>query len=91
MNRWLMRGVVIAGLSMVCANEAAAQPSGPLVPAITPEQVKASEAQAAKYDLVNRPRKGAARNVSQSSARVGHSEGVRCERELPDDGGADDA
>ena len=35
MNRWLKLGAVIAVLAVVCASEAAAQPSGPLVPAIT--------------------------------------------------------
>ena len=50
MNRWLKLGAVIAVLAVVCANEAAAQPAGPLVPAITPEQIKASEALAATYD-----------------------------------------
>jgi hypothetical protein len=50
MNRWLKLGAVIAVLAVVCANEAAAQPAGPLVPAITPEQIKASETLAATYD-----------------------------------------
>ena len=50
MNRWLKLGAVIAVLAVVFANEAAAQPAGPLVPAITPEQIKASETLAATYD-----------------------------------------
>ena len=50
MNRWLMLHAVIVVASTVGANAAAAQPGAPLVPAITPEQVKASEALAAKYD-----------------------------------------
>ena len=50
MNRWLKLGAVIAVLAVVCASEAAAQPAGPLVPAITPEQIKASETLAATYD-----------------------------------------
>jgi hypothetical protein len=50
MNRWLKLGAVIAVLAVICANEAAAQPAGPLVPAITPEQIKASETLAATYD-----------------------------------------
>jgi hypothetical protein len=49
MNRWLMPAAVIVA-SVVSVSEAAAQPAGPLVPALTPEQVKASEALAAKYD-----------------------------------------
>jgi hypothetical protein len=50
MNRWLKLGAVIAVLAVICANDAAAQPAGPLVPAITPEQIKASETLAATYD-----------------------------------------
>ena len=50
MNCWLKLGVVIAVLAVIGANEAAAQPAGPLVPAITPEQIKASETLAATYD-----------------------------------------
>ena len=50
MNRWLKLGAVIAVLAGIFANEAAAQPAGPLVPAITPEQIKASETLAATYD-----------------------------------------
>jgi DinB superfamily len=50
MNRWLKLGAVIAVLAVIFANEAAAQPAGPLVPAITPEQIKASETLAATYD-----------------------------------------
>jgi len=50
MNRWLKLGAVIAVLAVICVNEAAAQPAGPLVPAITPEQIKASETLAATYD-----------------------------------------
>ncbi len=50
MNRWLKLGTVIAVVLIVGANKAAAQPSGPLVPAITPEQIKASEALAATHD-----------------------------------------
>ena len=50
MSRWMKLGVVIAVLAVICANEAAAQPAGPLVPAITPEQIKASETLAATYD-----------------------------------------
>ena len=50
MNCWLKLGAVITVLAVICANEAAAQPAGPLVPAITPEQIKASETLAATYD-----------------------------------------
>jgi len=50
MNRWLMLLAVIVVASVVSVSEAAAQPAGPLVPAITPEQVKASEALAATHD-----------------------------------------
>jgi hypothetical protein len=50
MNRWLKLGAGIAVLAVICANDAAAQPAGPLVPAITPEQIKASETLAATYD-----------------------------------------
>lgn len=50
MNRRVIR-LIVTGLAIVgAASQAVAQPSGPLVPAITPEQVKASEALAAKYD-----------------------------------------
>jgi hypothetical protein len=42
--------LMMALVFVVSASAAAAQPAGPLVPAITPEQVKASEALAAKYD-----------------------------------------
>jgi DinB superfamily len=41
---------VVAIAFAVSASEGAAQPAGPLVPAITPEQVKASEALAATHD-----------------------------------------
>jgi hypothetical protein len=41
---------VIASLLAACAGPAAAQPTGPLVPALTPEQIKASQALAPKYD-----------------------------------------
>ena len=44
-----MRAAVIASL-LACAWPAAAQPTGPLVPALTPEQIKASQALAPKYD-----------------------------------------
>jgi hypothetical protein len=50
MNRWLKLVAVVVVASVVCATEAAGQPAGPLVPALTPDQVKASEALAAKYD-----------------------------------------
>ena len=50
MNGWLKLGAVITVLAVIGVNEAAAQPAGPLVPAITPEQIKASETLAATYD-----------------------------------------
>jgi len=50
MNRWLKLSAVIVVASVVSVSEAAAQPAGPLVPALTPEQVKASEALAATHD-----------------------------------------
>lgn len=50
MNRWMKLGAAIAVLAVISANEAAAQPAGPLVPPITPEQIKASETLAATYD-----------------------------------------
>ena len=50
MNRWLMTPAVILAACVVWVGEAAAQPAGPLVPALTPEQVKASEALAATHD-----------------------------------------
>jgi hypothetical protein len=50
MNRWLMLSAVIVVASVMSVSEVAAQPAGPLVPALTPEQVKASEALAASYD-----------------------------------------
>ena len=50
MNRLLMLGAGMVVASVMYTSEAAAQPTGPLVPALTPEQVKASEALAAKYD-----------------------------------------
>jgi hypothetical protein len=49
MNRWLMTPVIVAAC-VVLVSEAAAQPAGPLVPALTRDQVKASEALAATYD-----------------------------------------
>jgi hypothetical protein len=42
--------IMLALVFVVSASAAAAQPAGPLVPALTPEQVKASEAMAAKFD-----------------------------------------
>lgn len=50
MNRWVMLAAVIAVSFVISAREAAAQPAGPLVPAITPEQIKASETLAATHD-----------------------------------------
>src|SRR5688572_8387249 len=50
MNRRWMSDLVVAVTFAVSASEGAAQPAGPLVPAITQEQVKASEALAATHD-----------------------------------------
>ena len=50
MNQWLTLFAVIVVASVVSVTEAAAQPAGPLVPALTAEQIKASEALAAKVD-----------------------------------------
>jgi hypothetical protein len=50
MNRWLMTPAVIVAACLVLVSEAAAQPAGPLVPALTPEQIKASESLAATHD-----------------------------------------
>ena len=50
MNRWLMTPAVIVAACVMLVSDAAAQPAGPLVPALTPEQVKASEALAATHD-----------------------------------------
>lgn len=47
----IRRSILLAGAALaLSASTVAAQPSGPMVAAITPEQVKASEALAAKYD-----------------------------------------
>jgi hypothetical protein len=43
-------GAVIVIVLAACAWPAAAQPSGPLVPALTPAQIQASQALAPKYD-----------------------------------------
>jgi hypothetical protein len=45
-----MRAGAIAGAIAACASLAAAQPAGPLVPALTPEQIQASQALAPTYD-----------------------------------------
>ena len=50
MNRWLMTPAVILAACVMLVTAAAAQPAGPLVPALTPDQVKASEALAATHD-----------------------------------------
>jgi hypothetical protein len=50
MNRWLMLCAAIVVASLMSLSEAVAQPTGPLVPALTPEQIKASEAMATNYD-----------------------------------------
>lgn len=50
MNRRWILGVVVGVAFVISASEAAAQPAGPLVPALTPDQVKASEAMAAMFD-----------------------------------------
>lgn len=50
MTRCLMTAAVIVAACVVLVSEAAAQPAGPLVPALTPDQVKASEALAATHD-----------------------------------------
>ena len=45
------RSILLAGAALaLAAGAVAAQPSGPMVPAITPEQIKASEALAAQHD-----------------------------------------
>ena len=51
MNGWLKLGAVITVLAVIGVNEAAAQPAGPLVPAITPEQI--NHATAAQYSFCN--------------------------------------
>jgi hypothetical protein len=48
MKRWMLAAAVVTSVGL--ASEAAAQPAGPLVPAITADQVKASETLAATYD-----------------------------------------
>jgi hypothetical protein len=50
MTRWILLTAVIAVASVMATTEAAAQPAGALVPPITPQQIKASEALAATYD-----------------------------------------
>jgi hypothetical protein len=45
-----MRTAVIASLVAACAWPATAQPAGPLVPALTPAQIEASQALAPKFD-----------------------------------------
>jgi hypothetical protein len=50
MNRPSMLEIVAAIAVVLSASQVAAQPAGPLVPAITPEQVKASEALATTHD-----------------------------------------
>jgi hypothetical protein len=50
MNRCLMTPAVILAACVMLVTEAAAQPAGPLVPALSPDQVKASEALAATHD-----------------------------------------
>jgi hypothetical protein len=46
---WTLPAVIVVA-SVVAGTTAGAQPAGPLVPALTPEQIKASEALAATYD-----------------------------------------
>ncbi len=41
---------IVAAVSVALPASSAAQPTGPLAPALTPEQIKASEGLAAKYD-----------------------------------------
>ncbi|MFM8533449.1 MAG: DinB family protein [Acidimicrobiia bacterium] len=50
MNHRLILRIAAALSFAFVTGSAVAQPSGPLVPALTPEQVKASEAMAAKFD-----------------------------------------
>jgi hypothetical protein len=45
-----LNAAVTAGIIVVSASPAAAQPAGPLVPGLTPEQVQASQALAPKFD-----------------------------------------
>jgi hypothetical protein len=45
-----MRAAAIAGVIAACTALAAAQPAGPLVPALTAEQIQASQALAPTYD-----------------------------------------
>jgi hypothetical protein len=45
-----MKAAAVAGAIAACASLAAAQSAGPLVPALTPEQIEASQALAPKYD-----------------------------------------
>ena len=50
MKRWLITAAAIVAACVMLVSDAGAQPAGPLVPALTPEQVKASEALAATHD-----------------------------------------
>lgn len=50
MNRRPMLHVIACAAFALFAREAAGQPAGPLVPALTAEQIKASEALAAQHD-----------------------------------------
>jgi len=50
MNRFVMPAAVVLTMVLLAVSEAAAQPAGPLVPALTAEQIKASEALAATHD-----------------------------------------
>jgi DinB superfamily len=50
MSRWLKKSAVMVVASVMSVSAAGAQPTGPLVPALTPDQIKASEAMAARFD-----------------------------------------
>jgi hypothetical protein len=50
MTRFVMLAAVVVTMMWLSVSAAAAQPAGPLVPALTAEQIKASEALAATHD-----------------------------------------
>jgi hypothetical protein len=50
MNQYKLFAINVAAATLLFASTASAQPTGPLVPALTPEQIARSQELAAKYD-----------------------------------------
>ena len=70
MNQYKLFAINVAAATLLVASTASAQPTGPLVPALTPEQIARSQELAAKYDQnAARERSASRRSRTARSAR----------------------